>query len=147
MDTRGVTFVKQILDKHTIKTTSKQPKKNHKTTSKLPKKCVGINLTPPSLSSVMSRRRPNKNYPKTFGFGLGPSPPPFGQCPKGSIFFLRIASLSKLIRKSFLKLIKEAVCVDCLLFLVCLPSCSPGRAAWPGRWAAGMSRLATSSLG
>ena len=51
--------------------------------------------SPPPLLLKMSKRKPKKNYPKTFGFGFAP-PPPFGQCPKGSSFFFRMSSLSEL---------------------------------------------------
>ena len=81
----------RLRKKHTTKsypkTTLKIPKNYLKTTPKL-----WDWVHPPPLLLKMSKRKPKKNYPKTFGFGFAP-PPPFGQCPKGSSFFLRIASL------------------------------------------------------
>ena len=60
---------------------------------------------PPAIENV--QKKAPKNYPKTFGFGLDP-PPPFGQCPKGSSFFLRTTSLSQqVIEPSVIKVIQS----------------------------------------
>ena len=60
---------------------------------------MGSTPTPPSIENV--QKKAQKNYLKTFGFGLDP-PPPFGKCPKGSSFFFWTTSL---IYKGYITLI------------------------------------------
>ena len=77
----------------------KQPKNYIKLSPNYPKTTPPllekVQTLPHPLSSIITKRRP-KYYQKTFRFGLDhPSPPSsFGRCPKGSRFFLKMASLS-----------------------------------------------------